>query len=466
MDLLKKWVESMPNKHTKNLYRAHFKWFCKTQNVTPEELVNKNTPDKNEELLRTCLKIIEDKCLKRDVVNLQAGVNSFLRFYNKKQEADNDKFKDGRGRFKKIPEREKIYGWLIEYDVINEWIDEYTAENTRRGYLSTMSRFLQQNELKPDDLIEMPSKKLRLIFRRAKQEYIQNGKESMANQLYRVLASFCEAHKLEISFQKKDRVRVKSKRVKIQHIPTRDEVYRLADNSGTIRGRAIILCLAQSGVRNNCLRRWTYSMVKDYLYPELKIPVRLKITNEIDTKISYNIEYYYTFLQDEAADSLKSYIEWRKHEYGWQPKDNDFIFVSNTGKRLRQSTINDTMNRAAKNSGLNPETIWAHLLRKFFRKVLYGTPIDNDIAEAIMGHQIAGIKENYFDRYDLDWIASEYMKAPLGREGVSRLDHLEKQVAEKGMEVEELKEELEKTKETIEEMRELLDEVNERVSKD
>jgi hypothetical protein len=53
-----------------------------------------------------------------------------------------------------------------------------------------------------------------------------------------------------------------------------------------LRNKALILSLWQSGVRNNCLCKWTIGMIREYLYPTVRVPVPLKVTAEIDTKIS------------------------------------------------------------------------------------------------------------------------------------------------------------------------------------
>ena len=233
----------------------------------------------------------------------------------------------------------------------------------------------------------------------------------------------------------------------------------MADSACTLRNRAVILCLFQSGVRSNCIRRWNYGLIKDSLFPELKVPVRLRITKDFDTKLIGQVAYYYTFLQDEAAEALKTYLDWRIEAEGWKPKDDDLLFVSETfyekigdKKRLYPVQINRIIKQSAKNSGLDVNTVWAHLLRKSFRKVLYTAPIDNDLAEAMMGHKLEGSKENYFDRYDIEMIASEYMKAPFSREGVGRLNHLEKEVQEKDKKIASLEERITKMEKILEEL--------------
>jgi len=74
-------------------------------------------------------------------------------------------------------------------------------------------------------------------------------------------------------------------------------------------------------------------MVKDQLYPTVKVPVYLKITSDIDSKISkYGLDYYYTFLHAEAAQALREWLDERM-ALGWKPKDSDPLLVAYDFKR-------------------------------------------------------------------------------------------------------------------------------------
>lgn len=119
-------------------------------------------------------------------------------------------------------------------------------------------------------------------------------------------------------FKKAEKVKKIRKKVVYEIIPTKDQIYAMSnrikklESPDRIRTRALMLCLFQSGVRVNCLCRWTVGLVRDQLYPTIKVPVYLKITHKMDTKISgYGLSYYYTFLQKEGAEALKEYLDWR-----------------------------------------------------------------------------------------------------------------------------------------------------------
>jgi len=193
-------------------------------------------------------------------------------------------------------------------------------------------------------------------------------------------------------------------------IPDKPDVYRMVDVAGSLRNKAILLCLFQSGVCVNCLCRWNYGMFKDQLYLAIRLPVRIKVAPSLDSKLSgYGLTHYWTFLHAEAASALKEYIEYRKSK-GWKPQDDDLIFVTegtaSRGRSLDTSNVWEMMKNVAERAGFDRRSIWVHCLRKSFRKVLNATQnakiVDEDFKEAVMGHKLPGSRGNYYDYHDVD----------------------------------------------------------------
>ena len=428
------WIKKYKSERTQRVYLQALNLFCEYGKVRIEDLLE-NSPEANERLIEYVRKELLETRTPRLVINMTSSINSFLRFHGKKLQEVLIDGHDEYGRYAPKTEGEKVYGWLLGFESIRNWIDTYDSPNTRQSYLTNMHNFCKRAKITPDELLELEPKQIRGLYRKVRSQYIQEGKTAAAKNCKIALSTFLSENEVDVTFTRRDKVQVAPKRIKIQHIPTKDEIYRMADNSGSLRNRALILFLYQSGVRVNAIERLTYGLVKDSLYPELKVPVQIRISSDIDTKISkFNLGYYVTFLQDEGAEALKTYLDYRKESEGWIPKDGDLIFIPETflneereQRGLKSWRVLEIVKKAAKSIGLDRKTVWTHLIRKSFRKILYKAPIDNDMAEAIFGHQIEGSKENYFDRNDQDWIASEYMKAPFSREGVGRLNHLEKE---------------------------------------
>jgi len=251
-------------------------------------------------------------------------------------------------------------------------------------------------------------------------EYLRQDKLTAARQIQTAAKSFFEYHDRAIKFKRLDQIKRARKKVAYEVIPSKDQIYRMADafkKEGVLRlrSRAIILCLYQSGVRVNCLLNWRVAMVREQLYPEIRIPIRLKITNQVDTKLSgYGLPYYCTFLQVEAAQALRDYLDYRIDQEK-ELQDNDYIFKPVPGRtrneKLNRFRVLGLVKSLAKRIGMDPRCVWTHTIRKSFRKVLNASPIDEDTKEALMGHRLPGSRENYFDSHDLDEIARKYMTA-------------------------------------------------------
>jgi len=183
-------------------------------------------------------------------------------------------------------------------------------------------------------------------------------------------------------------------------------------------------------------------MVREQLYSETKLPVRLKITNALDTKLSsYGLPYYYAFLQAEAAQALKQYLDLRMSLEG-ELRDDDYIFKPLDQKRSQRERVNEVrvlelVKYAAKRIGVDPRSVWTHLLRKSFRKVLNASHIDEDTKEALMGHRLPGSRDNYFDSHDLDEIARKYMTADFSAR--KKTEDLQKELKASRAEIERLR---------------------------
>ncbi len=325
-----------------------------------------------------------------------------------------------RGRFAPGP---KSYEWLLEDPLVRDWIDGYTSNETREKKLYQLEKVIRSSRLAgPGELLKLPDRDLKVLVRRVANWYLQRGKGVWAKQITITMKGFLEAQDRKLEFKRSERIRTPPrKKVAIEHIPARAEIYRMAENAGSLRNKAVILCLFQSGVRVSCLCNWIYGLVASQLYPEItRLPVKIRVTPNMDTKLSlYGLSYYVTGFGQEAAFALRDYLDYRV-ESGWNPRPSDPLFVVQ-GKtvqqlKIRRDTVWRIVKSSAERSGLDPESVWVHCLRKSFRKVLNATPqIDEDTKEALMGHKLPGSRGSYFDYHDEDEVMSKYMEADFSR---------------------------------------------------
>lgn len=297
----------------------------------------------------------------------------------------------------------------------------------------------------------MEDAEIKKCIRKAVLQKHQEGSYASAKKMFYVVRRFLELNDREVHFNKTEKkllLKRIPKKIGKEYVPTREDIYRMVDafpNKGPLqwrRGKAIILCLWQSGVRVNCLCSWTYGIFKDQLWNG-ELPIEIKVVANRpkgvynvsqDTKLSaYSVNYYYAFLAKEAAEALRNYLD-ERIKHGWVPKDNDPVFVTHgtasQGKSLNAQHVIGIVKNAAKQIGIDPATIWTHCLRKAFRKTLYASGVDPDIAEALMGHKLGASRGSYFDYHDVNFVKESYLRAHWDRLGLDRLRKMEKEIVE------------------------------------
>lgn len=318
----------------------------------------------------------------------------------------------------------KAYEWLLEFQSVKQYLNaDAVSESTREERLYTLGKFLRAMDLDPDTLVKMEIAKIKERW----QEYRKTTTESGAfNAALTIKLFYNGYHDLDsgddgaFRWRRREARFPKPKRERYQHIPTLQEAYAMADAAGGVskRNRAVVLTALQSGVRINALSRLTIGMVKNYLYPEVQVPIPLKITSDIDTKLRlYGLGYYYTFLGEEAAQALTLYFD-ERIKNGEDLRGESPLFLSRKKGPVQKRRVFGIIKKAAEDSGLDPKTVWPHLLRKAFRKALNATPgIDDDTKTALMGWRVPGSRGNYFDQTDLDEVMSKYSTINWSRNG-------------------------------------------------
>ncbi len=340
-----------------------------------------------------------------------------------------------KGEFSKTT---KEYTHLTRNPEVKHWIRIF-KKPTAHQYLHHLNRFLKEMELKVKDLIETDEKDLKdVIIDYALKKRDDKRAGDLAVFLY-MIKSFLKKTGKKLEFDKSERVLFKptNKVRKTQHFLSTEEVYKLSEATKSIRDKAIIIVLAQSGIRVNALTRLTIGMVKDNLDPQIKVPVPLKITDEIDTKISsYDIGLYYTFLHHESAEALKDYLEQRERK-GEDLNNDSPLFLSKRGTGIKIRQIQRVMKEACERLGL--KGVSAHSLRKYFSNIVKNATIDEDTKEFLMGHKLPNSRGNYFDYKGVKEIGGKYMKGDWSRESKGKMNKIERELDETKQEKETLK---------------------------
>jgi integrase len=281
--------------------------------------------------------------------------------------------------------------------------------------------------LNPDTLVRMSPEEVSSRIQDFCDRLNEAGKARTAHSALNHLRSFFKHNGFE-NLDMEDYNWRKSK--KGEYVPTKGEVYKMAEHCDP-RGRAIILCAFQSGLRNATLRALTYGDIKEQLEKDnniITIKVDSKLRQRIPEACKEDVEYF-TFFGKEATQALKEYIEWRIKKYGQIGKEEPlfapyeaFSNKHEAGRYLSEDSLQRLIKRAAKRARIKEwKNVRFHSLRKTFRAVLDAGYIDGgqmaeDDKEYLMGHTLPSQKEPYHNA-NVNVLAERYMKLKWETEG-------------------------------------------------
>ncbi len=332
----------------------------------------------------------------------------------------------------------KVHGWQSDYKSVNLMLKRLSrkckSEASRKTYLSRLYGLCLHTGMNPDKLVALSKKQIENTVQNYADRF-NNGKYSLnyANGNLNLLKGFFQASgftgvralNLE-GYHKPPRYRSR-----FQYIPTKNEVYAMADSSGSLRNRAFILTEYSTGMRPSTLRASLIRDVKDELsrgisnilipiYPEMKL---------IDPYACKGNVPYFVFVCDEATEAIRLYLLERTQKYG-QLQGQEPLFsseynqISRDERKLKIMSARQAekiVKDAAKSAGLlKAESITPYCLRKAFETVLHSEAIEGGrlsekIQEFFMGHILSGSEDAYFDSSKIELLRSEYSKLNFGR---------------------------------------------------
>ncbi|HVC26661.1 MAG TPA: tyrosine-type recombinase/integrase [Nitrososphaerales archaeon] len=197
-----------------------------------------------------------------------------------------------------------------------------------------------------------------------------------------------------------------------EHIPSSEEVLRMADAALSVRDRAVILCVYTSGLRDSTFRALRYKDVKEDLGNDtVLVPVYPEMKRVIDRACKNNIPYF-TFFDPLSTEALRAYLRDRERRFG-PIGDEEVLFPPGAGashlaryrsrvKPLGDVDLGRVMKKAAQNAGIKEwKQIHPHALRKSFeegvkRRRPDGTMMGEKDQEFLMGHILPGSQDPYY----------------------------------------------------------------------
>ena len=180
--------------------------------------------------------------------------------------------------------------------------------------------------------------------------------------------------------------------------PKPEEITKILDKAAS-RESFIVAGIASGGFREGTFSKLKYRHVKEDLEAG-RVPIHIHVEAPI-TKGKYHD--YDTFLNAEASQLLKNYIEERKHGTRYTPPEqltdeSPLIRNSCIGHKvvgISEKAIRQIVHKLAVEAKISQKlpgswmySVRTHSLRKFFRTQLSATKIDDEIIKYFMGKTI------------------------------------------------------------------------------
>lgn len=302
---------------------------------------------------------------------------------------------------------------------IKEWLKAYKSKNTRRSYQTGFRRFLEiiygrniskkfsdltptQREVKSSVVKEEYEKLARQYLKEDRNHYrdlkdfiihLRDEENYAPNTQSKYLTSvkqFFIEYELEVGrlrWKKLQRMKEKSRIVMEDKRPTKDQLKKILLHL-PLRGEALVLCLASSGMRRGELLKVT----EDHVHFE-ETPTRIELEPEWCKKSHRGRT---VFISHEASEKLKKWIEFKKgrfEKHGINKEKQREIRESDRIFPFTCSWANQIWKRGLEKAGLSQKDdktgyleLHLHTLRKFFRTKMEAE-IPQQTVEFLLGHK-------------------------------------------------------------------------------
>ena len=303
--------------------------------------------------------------------------------------------------------------FIEEHPLVEDWLKNRPS-HTKRQFAARLQRFCKAINITPEEWRSLDKFEARDLAWKHVQNKIADHPSTANVTLITLKSWYRNKDGEELPFDSnrggKHYFHIRRQKAALEHIPDKKEMYQIIDMASSLRDKAFLLFLFQTGVRVNVLEHSNYGLVADQLDQDI---IPLKITAKLDHKLrSRDIPFYYTFLNGEGVETLRQYckVTHKKRDL------NSPLFTTRGYRPVSQSYILKVVKMCVKRAGLNPATIWTHNIRKAFRKIVRQTNIDDDDKEQLMGHVIPGSRASYFDKKDIPLIMKAYEQCNFSRE--------------------------------------------------
>jgi len=303
--------------------------------------------------------------------------------------------------------------FIMEHPTVEAWLRN-RPKNTRRKFAAYLQKFCEKMNIEPEEWRHLDRFEARDLAWKFVEPTVAKHPSGAKVSLTALKSWYRNLNGEQLPFDSsrggKHYFHITHKKHATEHIPNKNEMYQIVDMASSLRDKAMLLFLFQSGVRVNVLEHLSYGDIADQLDEEI---ITVKITGDLDHKLrGRDIPYYYTFLNGEGAETLRRYCK-VKHK---RSKPETPLFYTRGKRSITQAWVWKIVKMCVKRAGFDRDTISTHTIRKAFRKIVRQANIDDDDKEQLMGHVIPGSRQAYFDKKDVELFREAYLKCNFTRE--------------------------------------------------
>jgi integrase len=332
--------------------------------------------------------------------------------------------------------------WKSSYPSIQSLLSHLSrftqSKSSREKYLRHVAQFCGWADMDPEALIRLSKMKIESLVQEFVDELASKDRSrTYLNTVTKRLRTYFRVNQFTDNQELKLRSYfVPSRYRKVpEYIPTKAEIYSIANAASSRKCRAIILTLWSSRLRVSTLCALNFGDISKELEKgetEVMISVYPSMKERVADACKGLVPYY-TFISSEACAALQSYLRGRKEKHG--PIDPNYpLFHSDwtlwtreqrSSKRLGRRGIGIIVKKAAKLAGIPRwKYITPHCLRKAFETILIsqtldGGRLDKGTQEFFMGHILPASQDVYYDQTKVDFHRSEYSKLDFSRGGIT-----------------------------------------------
>ncbi len=221
----------------------------------------------------------------------------------------------------------KVEGWNSEYFSVQNVLKHLQRKAMGYGapsyssvglYVAILAQFCRFSGKNPDDLVALPKEEIEELVHSYLDGSLAKG---LSRKTVKTRRSFLLLHFRKNGFKGERALDIEVYSVPAryrkapEHIPSSEEILRMADAALSVRDRAIILCVYTSGLRDSTMRALRYGDVKEDLDKDtILVPVYPEMKRVLHKACKNNIPYL-TFFDPLSTAALKSYLRDRERRF-------------------------------------------------------------------------------------------------------------------------------------------------------